>query len=137
MLQQPGAGCQLSCSSVNPPTRFLAVWSFALRSVARRRDQAGANVSCDAIVRTLLDYKLRPRRQLPGPLGFQLSWCVSAADGGRVGGLRGFGFGAGPAKANPMPDQRISGTSRMTPHPAAVRLRDYTGTRMQNRGLYS
>src|ERR1700732_1433882 len=54
MLQQPGAGCQLSCSSVNPPTRFLAVWSFALRSVASRMDQAGANVSCDAIGRTLL-----------------------------------------------------------------------------------
>src|SRR5260370_5934265 len=84
MLQEPGSGCQLSCSSVNPLTRSLAVWSFALRSVASRMDQAGANVSCDAaIVRTLLDYKPRPRQQLPGPLGFQLSWCGSAADSGR------------------------------------------------------
>jgi hypothetical protein len=41
--------------------------------------------------------------RLEGLLLFQLSGCVSAADGGRAGALRGFGFGAGQLKQTRCP----------------------------------
>jgi hypothetical protein len=61
--------------------------------------------------------------------------CWSVRPGHAIGcGTR--GCGAGPAKTNPMPDQRITGNRWNDPRPAVVRLPDVSGTSAQRCGQH-